>query len=92
MAVLRPELLPEFPVYASTLIEAHEEVTSGIADAIAFGPDGAPQVVIDWKSDVDLAPETLEHYRAQVRAYLDATGAERGLIVAVTSGTVISVV
>ena len=91
VAVLRPELLPEFPVYASTLTEAHEEVTTGIADAIAFGPDGAPQVVIDWKSDVNLGPETLEHYRAQVRAYLDATGAERGLIVAVTSGTVISV-
>ena len=91
VAALRPELLPEFSVYASTLTEEHEEVTTGIADAIAFGPDGAPQVVIDWKSDVDLAPETLEHYRAQVRAYLDATGAERGLIVAVTSGTVISV-
>ena len=91
VAVLRPELLPEFPVYASTLTEEHEEVTTGVADAIAFGPDGAPQVVIDWKSDLDLAPETLEHYRAQVRAYLDATGAERGLIVALTSGTVISV-
>ena len=66
-------------------------MTTGIADAIAFGPDGAPQVVIDWKSDVNLAPETLEHYRAQIRAYLDATGAERGLIVAVTSGIVHSV-
>ena len=86
-----PELLPEFPVYASTQTEKHEEVTTGVADAIGFGPDGAPQVVIDWKSDVDLAPETLEHYRSQVRAYLDATGAERGLIVALTSGTVISV-
>ena len=91
VAALRPRLLPEFPLFASTLIEAHEEVTTGIADAIAFGPDGAPQVVIDWKSDVDLAPETLEHYRAQIRAYLDATGAERGLVVAMTSGTVISV-
>ena len=54
VAVLRPGLLPEFPIYASTLTEEHEEVTTGIADAIAFGPDGAPQVVIDWKSDVDL--------------------------------------
>ena len=44
------------------------------------------------KSDVDLACETLERYRAQVRAYLDATGAEQGLIVVLTSGTVISVV
>ena len=91
VAALRPGLLPEFPLYASTQTEGHEEVTTGIADAIAFGPDGAPQVVIDWKSDVNLAPETLEHYRAQIRAYLDATGAERGLIVAVTSGIVHSV-
>ena len=72
-------------VLASTLTEEHEEVTIGIADAIAFDPDGAPQVVIHWKSDVDLAPETLEHYRAQLRTCLDATGAERGLIVALIS-------
>ena len=91
VAAIRPGLLPEFPVYASTVTETHEEVTAGIADAIAFGPDGAPRVVIDWKSDVDLAPDTIQHYRAQMRAYLDATGAERGLIVAVTSGTIISV-
>ena len=63
-------------VLASTLTEEHEEVTIGIADAIAFGADGAPQVVIDWKSDVDLASETLEHYSAQLRAYLDATLSE----------------
>ena len=50
-----------------------------------------PQVVIDWKSDVDPSPESLEHYHAQVRAYLDMTGTKRGLIVAVTSGTVYSV-
>ena len=91
VAALRPGLLPEFPLYASTMTEAHEEVTTGIADAIAFGPDGAPQVVIDWKSDVDLAPEAIQHYRAQMRAYLDATDAERGLVVAATSGTIISV-
>ena len=91
VAALPRDLLPEFPLYASTLTEAHEEVTTGIVDAIAFGPDRAPQVVIDWKSDVDPAPETLEHYRAQVRAYLEMTGAERGFIVVVTSGIVISV-
>jgi len=47
--------------------------------------------VIDWKSDVNPAQETLHHYRAQVRAYLDMTGAERGLIVLMTNGTVIPV-
>ena len=80
--------MPEFPVYGSTETDTHEEATAGIVDAIAFDAEGAPLVVIDWKSDVDPSPETLEHYRAQVRAYLDMTGAERGLIVAVTSGTV----
>jgi exodeoxyribonuclease-5 len=48
-------------------------------------------VVVDWKTDVVPAPETLEHYRAQVRAYLDMTETLRGLIVFVTSGVVISV-
>ena len=92
VAALRPGLVPELPVYASTETDTHEEATAGIVDAIAFDADGTPQVVIDWKSDVDPSPETLEHYRAQVRAYLDATGAERGLVVAVTSGTVTQVI
>ena len=56
-------------------------------------PAGArsPQVVIDWKSDVLPTPETVDHYRAQVRAYLDMTGAARGLIVLVTTGEIIAV-
>ena len=86
VAALRPGLVPEFPVYASTETDTHEEATAGIVDAIAFDAEGAPQVVIDWKSDLDPSPETLEHYRAQVRAYLDATGAKRGLVVCMTPG------
>ena len=73
------------------MTEGQEEATAGIVDAIAFGPDGATQVIVDWKSDVAPAPETLGHYRAQVRAYLDMTQAERGLIVLATSGVVIPV-
>ena len=88
VATLRPGLTPEFPVYGSTETDTHEEATEGIVDAIAFDEDGAPQVVIDWKSDVAPSPETLEHYRAQVRAYLDKSGAERGMVVCVTSGIV----
>ncbi|RWD62839.1 MAG: hypothetical protein EOS60_31245, partial [Mesorhizobium sp.] len=56
-----------------------------------FGPDGKPQVVVDWKSDVQPSPEAIEHYRAQVRNYLDMTGTQRGLIVLVTSGEVLTV-
>ena len=47
--------------------------------------------IVDWKSDVDPSPETVEHYRAQVRTYLDMTGAERGLIVMMTSGRVVEI-
>ena len=91
VAALKPRLKPEYPVYASTVTGTHEEATAGIVDAIAFGPDGTPEVVIDWKSDVDPSAETIQHYCAQVRAYLDTTGAARGLIVAVTAGTVVPV-
>jgi len=35
--------------------------------------------------------ETLSHYRAQVRAYLDMTGSGRGLIVLVTTCQIIAV-
>ena len=65
VVVLRPRLIPEFPVYRSTVTDSHEEATAGIADAIAFDADGAPLVVIDWKSDVDPSPESLEHYRSE---------------------------
>ena len=91
IASLRPGLLPEFPVYASTLTEEGESVVSGIADAIAFTPAGVPEVVVDWKSDVTPTRRTLDHYRAQVRDYLDVTEATLGLVVLVTSGTVIPV-
>jgi exodeoxyribonuclease-5 len=93
-ALTLPEIVglrPEFPVYATTLTEKQEEATAGNADAIAFGADGAPQVIVDWKSDVAPAPETLKHYRAQVLSYLDMTQAERGLIVLATLGVVVHV-
>ena len=92
IAALRPRLLPEYPVYSSSIaVDGQEDASAGIVDAIAFGPDGAPEVVVDWKSDVDPGPETLEHYRAQVRAYLDMTGAERGLIVFMTTGVIVPI-
>jgi exodeoxyribonuclease-5 len=91
VAALRPSLLAEFPVYNFQQEDADLVATAGIADALTVGPEGRPAVVIDWKSDVNPTQETLDHYRAQVRAYLDMTGAERGLIVLMTIGTVITV-
>lgn len=91
IAELRPRLVAELPVYSSVLLEGDEHATTGVADVIAMSEDGEPQVVIDWKSDVLPTPEIIDHYRAQVRAYLDMTGAPRGLIVMVSSGKVIAV-
>ena len=53
---------------------------------LTVGNDRRPVVVVDWKSDVNPNAQTLNHYRAQVRAYLNMTGAERGLIVLMTRG------
>ena len=91
IAEIRSELRPEFPLYSAKINDACEEVMAGIADAVAFAKDGTPLVVIDWKSDVDPESDTIEHYRSQVGAYLEMTGAERGLVVLVTTGNVIAV-
>jgi hypothetical protein len=91
IAALRPTLLPEFPVYASDLLDGEERGYSWRHRRHELRGGRKPTVVIDWKSDVDPAPETLEHYRTQVTNYLRTTGAELGLIVFVTSGTVVSV-
>ncbi|WMT88952.1 UvrD-helicase domain-containing protein [Pelagibacterium sp. 26DY04] len=91
IAALRPGLLAEFPVYSAQAADGVETAKAGIADALILTTEGRPAVVVDWKSDVTPAPGTLDHYRAQVRAYLDMTGAERGLIVLMTSGSVIPV-
>jgi ATP-dependent exoDNAse (exonuclease V) beta subunit len=91
IAALRPDLLAEFPVYAAQMVDGVETATAGIADALTLTAEGRPAVVVDWKSDVTPNSVTLDRYRAQVRAYLDMTGAERGLIVLMTSGAVIPV-
>jgi exodeoxyribonuclease-5 len=91
IAELRPTLVPELAVYAAVDVDGVEQATVGIADATSFDNAGRPTVVIDWKSDVQPTAETLNHYRAQVRAYLDMTGTDRGLIVLVTTGQVIAV-
>lgn len=90
IADLRPGLVAEYCVYGAQQGQGGEEVVSaGIADAISFSQDGRPEVIIDWKSDVNPTAATIAHYRAQVGHYLALTGARRGLIVLATSGQVI---
>ena len=91
IASLRSQLVHEFPVYSVSVDGGEELVTAGVADAVALGPDGEVDAVIDWKSDVAPTLEVVEKYRTQLRAYLDALNLGRGLIVFTTSGQVIPV-
>ncbi|WP_010510282.1 PD-(D/E)XK nuclease family protein [Komagataeibacter europaeus] len=90
VARLRGRMVPEYPLYMVREGQDGTDVITGIADAVVMAEDGRPDVIIDWKSDVNPSTATLAHYRAQVRAYMDMTGAQQGLIVMATSGTVIS--
>jgi hypothetical protein len=91
IAELRPTLVPELAVYAVVDVDGVEQATVGIADATSFDNAGRPTVVVDWKSDVQPSPAMIDHYRAQVGAYLDMTSADRGMIVFMTSGESIAV-
>ncbi|WP_172122510.1 UvrD-helicase domain-containing protein [Devosia sp. 919] len=91
IASVRPMLVPEFPVFAMETTDGVETATAGTIDALVVDQNGRPLVAIDWKSDVKPSPETAEHYRKQVRRYLEVTGAAKGLIVFVTSGELIEV-
>jgi exodeoxyribonuclease-5 len=88
---LRPTMAPELAVYSAMDVDGIEQATVGVADAASFDKEGNLAVVVDWKSDVQPTADSLNHYCAQVQAYLDMTGADRGLIVLVTTGQVITV-
>ena len=89
VAQYRPTLRPELAVFQCRNA-GNENVTAiaGIVDAITQGKEGKPEVVIDWKSDVAPTAETRQHHSAQVREYLEITGALQGLIVYMSTGEV----
>ncbi len=70
----------------SAWLDAHREAV--IVDALALDPDGTIDTVVDWKSDVSPTNAMRENYRVQVRDYLEASGAVRGLVVYMTLGLV----
>lgn len=91
IAAIQGRLLPELPVYGFGQEDGVDLATFGIVDALCIGKDGKPELVIDWKSDVAPSPATSDHYRSQVRRYLEVTGIPRGMIVFVTSGNIVPV-
>ena len=91
IAALRPRLLAELPVYGLSEDDGVDLATFGIVDALCVGEDGKPELVIDWKSDVSPSATASDHYRSQVRRYLEVTGIPEGLVVFVTTGDILKV-
>lgn len=87
----RSRLLPETTVFSVQADVGRTIYVGGIADAVAYQPTGAIDLVIDWKTDVSPSARQIDLYRDQIRDYLVATGASQGLLVFVTTGQVIVV-
>ena len=68
-----------------------EIFVSGIADAVARDVNDKIEVIIDWKSDVEMNANKLAAYRAQLGDYRKQTGAERALLVLMTAGKILYV-
>jgi hypothetical protein len=87
IAALRPQLVPELPLYAMLDNDVGETALAGRADAIAFDK-GRASVVLDWKSDVAPTSQDNRIHAGQLRDYMKAIGAARGAVVYMTSGSV----
>ena len=85
---VQDRLVPECTVSSSASTAECELVTLGVADAVVREKDGTLSLVIDWKSDVSPDAATRTGYRSQVRAYLAATDAKRGMLVYLTNSSV----
>jgi len=88
---LRARLLPERSIHGAALDGGKEVLVAGVADALALDASGQVEVIVDWKSDVTISDTTLAIYRRQIIAYKEQTGANRALLVLMTTGRVIEV-
>jgi exodeoxyribonuclease-5 len=88
VAAIKSRLMPEMTILSAET--AGDEVTylGGVADALALDGNGAPEVVIDWKSDVQPDAAQIDVYRGQVRDYMMGTGAKEGLLIFISTGRV----
>jgi ATP-dependent exoDNAse (exonuclease V) beta subunit len=89
VAAIRDRLKPEWGVATSVVADGGEEtLTVGVADAVAIEPDGTVSTVVDWKGDEAPAEGVVSGYVGQVRSYMGAYDARRGLLVFLTTGKV----
>jgi ATP-dependent exoDNAse (exonuclease V) beta subunit len=83
IAAVRPNLVPELAVWSAS----EGELLAGRADAIAY-EGAAPDVVLDWKSDIAPTVQDRTQYRGQLLEYMTAIGARRGAVVYMSLGEV----
>ncbi|UPK01438.1 UvrD-helicase domain-containing protein [Bradyrhizobium sp. 170] len=86
IAELRPFLLPEVAIWAS----GEGVLVAGRADALAIR-EGRVEVAVDWKSDVNPSSAVRNRYAAQLKDYLVATGARRGILAFLSLGEITGV-
>ena len=86
LATNRADLVAEVPVYGR-LAGDRERLVAGRADAVCYVA-GRPQIVFDWKSDVDPDAASRADYANQLAQYVHVLGAERGAVVYMTAGRV----
>jgi hypothetical protein len=89
IAECRSRLLPEMTVFSAQADDDRTIYVGGIADAVAYQPTGAIDLVVDWKTDINPSAQQIELYREQLGDYLVATGAPEGLLVFVTTGLLV---
>jgi CRISPR-associated exonuclease Cas4 len=82
----RVGLVAEVPVYGR-LPGDNQRLVAGRADAVCYRA-GKPEIVFDWKSDVDPDTAARAAYANQLGQYIHVLGAERGAIVYMTIGQV----
>jgi exodeoxyribonuclease-5 len=85
----RARLLPEISIHC---VDEQKpdclKLVSGVADAVALDDAGRVDLVIDWKSDIELIPAATKEHRAQLNQYMKATNCRMGAVVYMTLGHV----
>lgn len=74
------------PIYGRLAGEG-ERLVVGRADAVCYRA-GTPQIVFDWKSDINPDAAARAAYANQLGQYVQVLGAERGALIYMTLGQV----
>jgi ATP-dependent exoDNAse (exonuclease V) beta subunit len=85
ITALRSHLIAEVPIWSTS---KGGTLTAGRADAVAV-QGNVLHAVLDWKSDVSPSRDDRSQHTAQLKDYLDATGAPKGAIVYMSLGEVV---